>query len=336
MGKKPVGKAKAKAGYVKEEEPKETPEELAAKAEARRIWQVRKDASKWVTAQLEVVRNLVEAAKDRAKKDPCDWLVIALEFHEVRLIKLQKRLEEKTLDSLEQEFKDGIAAFLAQFSGGQVDKENLKEFQQVWDIIPSEDGESYKRQAETDASSGVIAELKEWSDGSEDGISKFASKMQGEASSGGVQEAGLIRIGGLFGEAERGASMPGLSTAALMPAISAAMKNHLKDPEVQRAGCAALRGLAKAEGQLPALCDAGGADLVVTAIQTHYKVKDVAATGNASIWAMAQAAGKQSPELATLVTAGTVEVLMKVMHHHAWDQTLCGQVRVVLPFLVED
>merc|ERR1712070_581314 len=114
------------------------------------------------------------------------------------------------------------------------------------------------------------------------------------------------------------------------------MKSHLNDGELQRAGCAAMRGMSKAEGQLPALVDAGGAELVVAAILTHYKVKEAASTGNACLWAMSQKAGKNSPELAALVKAGAVEVLMKVMHHHAWDQTLCGQVRLTLPFLVED
>jgi len=349
MAPKAKGKAKgkAKAGYAAEpqpEEPVETAAELAAKAEARRLWQVRKDASKFVATQLEALRGvpggLIEAAKERAKKTgPCDWLVVAMEFHEKKLVKLEKRFADKKLDGLDQEFKDGIEAFVAQFTPGSVEtfqQDTLKVYQEVWDMIPPEEGEGYTRPAETKASNAVLAELKDWSDGSEKGITQFVTKMKSQAASGGVQETGLIRIGGLFGEAERGATWPGLTAAALMPAISDGMKAHLDDAMVQRAGCAALRGLAKADGQLSPLCDSGGPELVVAAIVRHYKVVSVVMTATASVREMAEKAGKSTPEHAAIIAAGPVDPLLKVMTHHAWDQTLCGQVRVVLPFLIAD
>merc|ERR1712032_25699 len=108
------------------------------------------------------------------------------------------------------------------------------------------------------------------------------------------------------------------------------------DAQVQRAGCAALRGLSLTKGQLGLLRDAGGIQLAVEAVRAHYKDKDVAMAGNGAFWAMCQKAGKNSPELSTMREAGVIDILQKVMVHHAWDQTLCGKVRVTLPFIAED
>merc|ERR1712187_171059 len=118
--------------------------------------------------------------------------------------------------------------------------------------------------------------------------------------------------------------------------IELGMKGHLADPEVQRSGCAALRGVAMAHGQLPALCDAGGVQMAVQAVRTHFKLKEVVSAGNGAFWAMAKASGKHSPEHAVLREAGVVEVLTKCMDHHAWDQTLVGRIRVTIPFIKED
>uniref|UniRef100_A0A7S4R5P0 Uncharacterized protein n=1 Tax=Alexandrium monilatum TaxID=311494 RepID=A0A7S4R5P0_9DINO len=328
MGKKPAaGKAKAKASSKKAEpEPEEeqpTPEQL----EAKRLWQQRREASKWAQAQLAAVREQVAAAK----KAKLDWLEAAHEFHEIRLIKLAKRLEEKTLDAVPQELRDGVEAYLSQCAGGPAtEKEGFDERRGAWDAL-DQDSAAYVRKPESPEAAAAAEALK-----AEQAAEAVTKAMVAHAASPAFQEAGLIRLGGLFGQAREGAELPGLTCEATMPAIGAAMRGHLADPGVQRAGCAALRGLAMAPGQLPLLRDAGGIEVVVTALNAHYKDKEVALAANGAFWAMAQSAGKNSPEIATMRAAGVEEALLKVMTHHAWDQTLCGKVRVTLPFIQED
>uniref|UniRef100_A0A7S2L6Y2 Uncharacterized protein n=1 Tax=Zooxanthella nutricula TaxID=1333877 RepID=A0A7S2L6Y2_9DINO len=91
-----------------------------------------------------------------------------------------------------------------------------------------------------------------------------------------------------------------------------------------------------APGQLPLLRDEGGIQLAAEAVFAHYKDKELAVSANGAFWAMAQAAGKNSPEVSTMREAKVPDCLLKVMAHHAWDQTLCGKLRVTLPFITED
>lgn len=330
MGKKPAVKAKAKSKAEAAPEPvEEAP--TAEQLEAKRLWQQRREATKWAQAQLEAVRGQLQAAQKRGK---CDWLQASHEFHEIKMIKLVKRLEEKTLDAIPQEFRDGLQAYLAQCAGGpDIEQENLKEMKEIWEPFETE-ASAYKRNPETAESEEAIEKLKVWEPVTENGMKDFVALMASHASSGGVQEAGLVRLGGLFNEVARsGAEAPGLACASVMPAIEAGMKGHLADSAVQRAGCMALRGLSMAPGQLPLLRDAGGIELAVAALNEHYKIKEVASAANSCFWAMAKAADKGGPELATMRGAGVIESLMKVMFHWAWDQTLCGQIRVTLPFV---
>jgi len=340
MGKKPAPKTKAKAkaaGYAAET-PAEPEVESEEKLLAKKLWGQRREASKWIQAKLPIFRTQLEAAK---KIKDSDWLQIAHEFHEIKLIKLAKRLEEKTLDEVTQDFRDGIEAYLAQCEKGPVAEEGeLKKMQDVWKLIPAEEGADYVRPEETsEDAKAAVEKLKAWDDVIVEGITKMTELMKANVTSAAVQEAGLVRIGWLYSDAGRGkdmASAQGLTPAQLMPAIEAAMKSQMPDPEVQRAGCAALRGIATAEGQLSALCEKGGVTLAVEAVRTHYKNKEVVAAGNMAFWAMAKAAGKNSPELSVLRSSDVPGVLKKCMDHHAWDQTLVGRIRVTLPFITED
>lgn len=327
-GKKPAAKPKAasaKASAKKEpEEEQPTPEQL----EAKRLWLQRREASKWVQAQLTAVRGQLEAAQKRGN---CDWLQAAHEFHEKRLIRLAKRLEEKALDGVPQELRDAVEAYLSQCaSGPNVEQDKFEERREFWDLL-DQDGDTFTRKPDSAEATVAIESIK-----AEKDAEAVAKIMRSHPDAPGVQEAGLTRFGGLFGQARDGADLPGLTCEALMPTINAGMRAHLPDPGVQRAGCAALRGLAMAPGQLPLMRDAGAIEVAVAALTAQYKDKEVALAANGAFWAMAQAAGKNSPEVATMRTAGVIDVMLKVMQHHAWDQTLVGKMRVVLPFIQED
>eukprot|EP00930_Biecheleria_cincta_P102530 TRINITY_DN94284_c0_g1_i1.p1 TRINITY_DN94284_c0_g1~~TRINITY_DN94284_c0_g1_i1.p1 ORF type:complete len:344 (+),score=92.45 TRINITY_DN94284_c0_g1_i1:55-1086(+) len=342
MGKKPVAKGKAKAGYSSSEAAKAPSEEElkeeAAKAEARRLWQQRKDGTKWAQAQLAAL----EAQREAAAKEGQDWPQAPHKFHESQLNRVVKTLEEKLLDGVPDSLKASVEAYVAQLAGGAAGKqEGFREERELYkDLELVEDPNAiYVREAASEEDAKLVQEISAWTDATEQGMKKFASLLIGRASSSHVQDAGLCRIGWLFTEhkdAEPGSSATsGLTAAVLMPAIEAGMKGCKKDPEVQRAGCAALRGLGQAEGQLAPLLEAGGAALITEALTIHLKIEDVCQTANAAVWNMSQKAGKNSPELAEIVKAGVVDALKKVMYHHAWNQTLVGKVRVTLPFLVE-
>lgn len=326
MGKKPAVKARAKAVVPA---PVEEPES-AEKLEAKRLWRQRKEASAWVQAQLVFIREEAAAAKTRNE----DWLEAAHDFHAVQLYKAQKRLADKTLDDVPQELREALATYLAQFKGEAATvREEFCECRDLWDLLPPEEGVSaYVRQPETPEAAAAIEQVQAWTDASVEGMGALATVLRAFAGSPGVQQAGLTRIGFLLSAAQK----DGTSSAEaphIMPMISEAMQQWLCDPGVQRSGCAALRGLALADGQLPLLRDAGGVQHVVTAVKTHYKIKEVAEAGNGALWTMAKAAGHNSPEVATMVECGAPEALMEVMQYHAWDQTLVGRVRLTLPFI---
>jgi hypothetical protein len=337
MGKKPAPKGKAKAKVEAKAPEPEVEEESAERLEAKRLWQQRRDASKWAKVQLEVIRGHQEAAK---AKGNCDWLQVANDFHEIRLLRTCKRLEDKTLDAIPENLRQRMEAYLAQCSGGpNVEESKFNKDQDLWDLLPVEEGiDAYQRIPATPEAEAAAEKAKAWADASAQGIAGLVSLMQDLAAFPLVQEAGLVRIGGLFGEAREDGAPPmlGLTADKLMPVIGEGMKKHIADPEVQRSGCAALRGIAMADKQLPGLCDAGGVQLAVEAARIHFKVKDVVSAANGTFWAMAKASGRNSPEIAVMREAGVVEVLMKCMDHHAWDQTLVGRIRVTLPFITED
>lgn len=327
-------KAKAKAKAATESEPVETAP-TAEQLEAKRLWQQRREVSKWAQAQVEVIRDQLQAAQ---KLGNCDWLQISHEFHEIRLIRLGKRLEEKTIEGVPQETRDGLASYLSQCANGpDVNKDNFREEQGIWDFLEQAE-DCFKRPEETPETVAVIEKIKVWEVSKESDASGLTAAMAENLRSYGVQEAGLTRIGGLLSLAREngGTAADVLTSHVLMPAVVAAMRGCMADARVQRAGCAALRGIAMASGQMPYLRDAGGIQLAVEALTAHYKDKEVALAANGAFWAMAQAAGKNSPELGTMQETGVIEILLKVMTHHAWDQTLCGRVRVTLPFLKDD
>lgn len=334
MGKKPDPKAKAKA----KAEPTPTAEELKeaeAKAEARRIWQRRKDDTKWAQSQL----ALLEDQKESASKGGQAWLVDSHKWHQAKLRSIIKALEEKLLDAVPDDLKSGAESYVAQASGKDVQEDSFKDGRELYKELKLED-EEYERAAASPAAISAAEEISSWTDASADGMSKFVSILKSFSDSAQAQEAGLSRIGWLFNEHKgkdpTSSEISGLNAEALYSAVEAAMRGFARDAEVQRAGCAAIRGLGGAEGQLAPICEAGAAKLLVDALRIHLKVVDVAQAGNAAFWAMSQKAGKNSPELAFMRQAGAVEALQKVMIHHAWDQTLVGRVRVTLPFLTED
>lgn len=338
MGKKPTGKAKAKATVPAQVQPQPEAEDSAEKLEARRVWQQRRDAQKWATAQLGEARRQLAAAQSRGA---CDWLQAAHEFHEIQLIKLGKRLEDKSLNDVPQEFRDQLAKYFEQCAKNPaIEQDVFCEDRMMWELLPADSEKTYIRAAASQDELAAVARIQVWSDASFGGMGALCELIRAHAISPDVQEAGLTRVGGLLGDRARGEtggdSQAGLTSATLMPAIGAAMREHPADPGVQRSGCAALRGLAMAPGQLASLCDAGGVQLAVDAVKTHYKSKDVAMAGNGAFWAMAQEAGKNSPELSKMRECCVVEVLKKVMEHHAWDASLCGKLRVTLPFITED
>eukprot|EP00405_Crypthecodinium_cohnii_P013614 CAMPEP_0206449896 /NCGR_PEP_ID=MMETSP0324_2-20121206/18383_1 /ASSEMBLY_ACC=CAM_ASM_000836 /TAXON_ID=2866 /ORGANISM="Crypthecodinium cohnii, Strain Seligo" /LENGTH=331 /DNA_ID=CAMNT_0053919403 /DNA_START=35 /DNA_END=1030 /DNA_ORIENTATION=- len=331
MGKKPVAKTKAKAKAAPEpEEAAPTPEQL----EAKRLWQQRREAAKWAQAQLEVVRGQLAAAQ---KKGQCDWLQVAHEFHEIRLIRLQKSLDAKEVEGASQALRDGLQAYLAQCaSGPDVEQDKFEKHQGIWaDYEASTAG--YQRPAETEEAAAAIEKIKGLAIEKEADVTTLVDTMKAFEGSAGVQEACLIRIGGALAKLQKdGEEVPGFDVKGLLPPLAIGMRLHLQDAGVQKSGMAALRGLALAKGQLGFLRDGGGIEVAVESLHAQYKEKEVAEAANGAFSAMASNAGRNSPEVATMRTAGVVEVLLKVMDHHAWDQTLCGKVRVTLPFITED
>jgi len=351
---KPAGKvgAKAKAGYGAAKVEEAPAEEVmsADQMEARRIFTERRNATKWCEEQLlmfmgptglcEITKEagIFRANEDRSKQGSHDWLVVAHEFHQKKITRQRNRLKEKELDSIPQEVQEGVAAYLAQFPNKETDEtRDIKLFQQVWDCM-DEGKEQFVRRAETDGDKKVIEELKAWSGNNVADMAKFTGLLQANLISAGVQEAGLMRLGWLCTEAGKEGAPPaeGLTVKSLLPAIKAGMEKHMADAQMQRAGCAALRGLALIDGQLGLLCDAGGATLAVNGLMTHFQEKDVAVAANGFFWAAGQKAGRNSAENAIMRHAGAIDALAKVMTYWAWDQTLCGRIRVTLPFLEAD
>eukprot|EP00933_Yihiella_yeosuensis_P057724 TRINITY_DN5774_c0_g1_i6.p1 TRINITY_DN5774_c0_g1~~TRINITY_DN5774_c0_g1_i6.p1 ORF type:complete len:341 (+),score=114.28 TRINITY_DN5774_c0_g1_i6:73-1095(+) len=335
--KKPKAKAKSSAKaepVVSAEEQKEA----EAKAEARRIWTARKEGQKWATKKVEEL----QAQREAAKKDSQAWLEEHHKWHEAKLQLLAKSLEDKLLDGIPDEVKTGFDAYLAQCAEGAAGKEdNFKDHRDLYKDLSMADepAENYVRDAASPEAASAADTISAWTDTTPDGMSKFVEILTAHANSAHVQDAGLCRIGWLFQEHKDkppAAEIGGLTAEVLYAPLKATMITFKNDKDLQKAGCAALRGLAMTDGQLQYVCENGAADLLTTAIKVHLKVADVVQAANAAFWAMSQKAGKNSPELAFMKQAGATEALQKAMAHHAWDQTLVGRIRVTLPFLQED
>eukprot|EP00928_Gymnodinium_smaydae_P006349 TRINITY_DN12241_c0_g1_i2.p1 TRINITY_DN12241_c0_g1~~TRINITY_DN12241_c0_g1_i2.p1 ORF type:complete len:268 (+),score=96.59 TRINITY_DN12241_c0_g1_i2:988-1791(+) len=263
----------------------------------------------------------------------------AHKWHEDQLRKLMKRLELKLLDGVSDELKAKVEAYAAQCAEGASKEkpETFSDDRSIFDGLPElEDDGPYVRAAQTPEATKAAETLAAWTDTSASGMTTFIASMREHKASAGVQEAGVTRIGFLVAEAADGPANEAFRAEVLMPGIEPAMREWVRDPEVQRRGCAALRSLAKTKGQMPPMIDAGAATLLANCLKEHYKVPDVVLAATAACWEMSQAAGKLSPEVAAMRQAGLIEVFQKVMTHHAWDQTLVGRVRVVLPFLKEE
>jgi len=337
MGKKPAVKAKAKAQPKTEAELKaeaEAAEEEKRKLEARRLWQQRKDAGKWAQKQIEVLAEQREAAVAKGST----WLEEPHKWHELQLKQVMQRLELKLMDGVPDELKASVESYASQCADGAEDKQAaFKDDREMYAGLPHlEDDGPYVRAAQSPEAVKIAEELAAWTDTSAVGVSRFVALMREHRASAAVQEAGVTRIGFLVAEAPEGAPCEGFTAEGLMPAVEPAMREWIRDPEVQRRGCAALRSLAKTKGQISPMIDAGAAPLLFNCVKEHFKIPDVVLAGTAACWEMSQAAGKFSPEVAAMRHAGLIEIFQKVMTHHAWDQTLVGRVRVVLPFLKEE
>lgn len=322
-------KAKAK--------PETKPEESAPAQDAKAIFMKRKQELRWAQSQLDAV----EAQRQTAASKGDAWLEEPHKFHESGLRQLVKCLDTKLLDEVPAELRSSIEVYVAQCAEGAADKKDgFIDDREMYKSLPviDEPVEQYVRVAETSPEAATAMEtITAWEDISEEGMAKFVAVLQAQLASPCVQEAGMARIGALCSEqAKEGKTSEGLQAGILLPAIQAGMQAWLKDIMVQHKGCSAIRGLALTEGQLAPTCEGGGAQLLVTALQTHFKNEELCMAGNGAFWAMSQRAGKNSPELAWMRDAGAIEVLMKVMQHHAWNQTLVGRVRLTLPFLKED
>mmetsp|Transcript_36777 Transcript_36777/g.80644 ORF Transcript_36777/g.80644 Transcript_36777/m.80644 type:complete len:335 (-) Transcript_36777:110-1114(-) len=332
MPKKPVAKAKAKVKTEAELKAEaEAEEEAKAKAEARRIWQQRKDASKWTQAQLDA---LVSQRKEAAVKGIA-WLEEPHKWHEEQLKKLLKSFELKLLDAAPDDLRTGVDLYVAQCAGGIPEQqETFRDDREMYACLPElpNDG-PYVRATQSPEAVAAAEQVSGWTDSSPIGMSKFIATLQAHSTSAAVQEAGMTRIGLLLSEAKDEALRPGFQAELLMPGITAAMRDWIQDPAVQQRGCAALRGIALTK-QISAMCELGASRLLAEALRVHLKIPDVVLSATGAVWAMSQVAGKNSPELAYICEAGVVEILQKAMVYHAFDQTLVGKIRVVLPFLV--
>jgi len=329
---------KAKAKPDSSSKPEESVVSAAPAQDAKAIFMKRKAELRWAQSQLDAL----ELQRRTAALADDSWLEEPHQFHKSGLVHLVKCLDTKLLDEVPAELHSGIDAYVAQCAEGTAGKKDGflddREMYKTLPVIEDPVGE-YVRAVESSPDAATATEaITAWVDTSAEGMAKFAALLNTQLASPYVQEAGLARIGALCAEQakEGGKSSEGLQAGILLPAIQAGMRAWLNDSVVQHKGCAAIRGLALLEGQLALMCEAGGAQLLVAAIQTHFKNPELVMAGNGAFWAMSQRAGKNSPESAFMREAGAIEVLMKVMQHHAWDQTIVGKVRLTLPFLKED
>mmetsp|Transcript_109917 Transcript_109917/g.245537 ORF Transcript_109917/g.245537 Transcript_109917/m.245537 type:complete len:316 (-) Transcript_109917:70-1017(-) len=306
--KKPAaGKAKAKA---KASASAKAEEEAAAaeQNEARRIWQQRKDTTRWAQAQLAA---LAAQREEAAKDEVGAWAQEPHKWHEAQLANLVKHLEAKRLDVAPDGLKEGVERYVAQCAKGATEEVRVRfrEDRDLYAEVPEPEAGAYVRPPNTASDDTAIAQIKAWESAGVEDMEEFVCVVRALPSSPAVQEAALARLGGLLYQftSETGArksGAEGLSATCLMTMVNAAMKEHILDPEVQRRGCAVIRGFALMTGQLTPMLEAGGARLAAEAVNAHARHPDVVKTGNAAMEAMAQKAEIGSRDLEMMREAG--------------------------------
>mmetsp|Transcript_4316 Transcript_4316/g.6888 ORF Transcript_4316/g.6888 Transcript_4316/m.6888 type:complete len:309 (-) Transcript_4316:50-976(-) len=299
--KKPKAKAKTSA-----EKAAEAAEEAEAN-EAKRIWLQRKNDGKWAQAQLEALG----AQRQAAAKDGCDWLVEPHKWHEAQLARLVACLESKRIDGVSQGLREGVGAYVAQCAQAASDevRSGVLDDRELYAELPEAEPGAYVRAAVTHAEEAVIAQIKAWPDPSAESMEEFVTVVRALPTSASVQEAGLVRLGGFLHQfssetGKRKSGAEGLSATSLMSFVAAAMTEHLRDADVQRRGCAVIRGFALMDGQLSQMLEEGGAKLLVAAVNSHARVPDVVKTGNAAMEAMAEKAEIGSRDLDMMRAGG--------------------------------
>jgi len=286
---KPKATPKAKAGAADAKKAAEA-EEAAASAAAREVWKKRKEATLWAQGQLSALASQRDAA---AKSEAAAWMADPHQWHEAQLAKVVKCLEGKLLDVIPQDMREGIEAYVSQCAegGGEEVKASFQEHREIYAELPDVET-AYFRAPETAAFERCIAEIKVWDDVEPEPMDQFATVFFSPATSAGVYEAALAKLGGLLFQhtsesGKRKSGAEGLKASTLMPHVAAALRKYVRDADVQRRGCAVIRGFALMEGQLTPMLQEGGAKLAVDAVNAHPRNADVVKTGTAAMEAMA-------------------------------------------------
>jgi len=290
MGKKPKAKASASAVSKQQEE------DAAAEAEklaAREVWKKRKEETQWAQAQLAALASQRGIA---AKSEAGAWMAQSHTWHEAKLATLAKCLEGKLMDVIPERMREGIELYVLQCATGVGEdvQTGFNEHRDIYTELPDVES-AYFREPETAGSLRVIEEVKAWTDVEVEPMDQFATIFLATSSSAGVHEAALTRLGGLLFQhtkenGKRASGAEGLRASSLMPSVAAAMRKYVRDDDVQRRGCAVIRGFALMDGQLTPMLQEGGAKLAVDAVNAHSRSPDVVKTGNAAMEAMASKA----------------------------------------------
>jgi len=283
-------KAKSSASVSKNDE---ADAEAAAQAAARAVWKKRKEETQWAQTQLSTLSSQREAATN---SQAGAWIVESHQWHEAKLATLVKCLEGKLMDVIPQGMREGIESYASQGANGFADdlRSVFNDHRDIYIELPEVES-VYFRPPETSGSMCVIEEIKAWVDVEPEPMDQFLTTFLYGSASAGVHEAALARLGGLLFQhtlenGKRAAGAEGLKASSLMPAVAGAMRKYLRDAEVQRRGCAVIRGFALMDGQLTPMLQEGGATLAVGAVNAHPRVPDVVKTGTAAMEAMASKA----------------------------------------------
>jgi len=289
---RPKAKPKAKSSASASKKDEEAESE-AAQAAARAIWKKRKEETQWAQMQLSTLSSQREIA---AKSEAGAWIMESHQWHEAKLATLVKCLEGKLMDVIPQAMREGIESYALQGAKGFGEdlRPSFKEHRDIYTELPEVES-VYFRPPETAGSKSIIEEIKTWADVEPEPMDQFLTTFLSASASAGVHEAALARLGGLLFQhtlenGKRAAGAEGLKASSLMPAIAGAMRKYLRDAEVQRRGCAVIRGFAMMDGQLTPMLQEGGAKLAVDAVNAHPRVPDVFKTGTAAMEAMASKA----------------------------------------------
>lgn len=290
----PKAKPKPKAKAAELEAQRKAEEEAAAEqAAARVIWKKRKEETQWTQTQISALASQREAA---AKSETGAWLIDAHKWHESQLSGLVKCLEGKLLDEIPQGIRDGINAYVAQCAqgAGEEVRSSFNEHRDIYAEMPDVET-AYFRPSETAGDKSNIEEIQAWTDVEPEPMEQFTTIFLAPSSSACVHEAALVKLGALLFQktlesGKRAMGAEGLKASSLMPAVAVSMKQYSRDADVQRRGCAVIRGFALMEGQLTPMLQEGGAKLVADACNAHARVPDVVKTATATMEAMASKA----------------------------------------------